>query len=537
MKELDVRLSRVAKALMITLDSPMSHEVLHLMEQKDWLAIASLRCDPHSYDDTPTGESLFQRDYQACEFLRKSPLLPIEGINRQKSAVDTFHQCETECASTNYFLELIDTVTTRVGARPYDERVEVPEHPIAFRLASILDRARKICGRVLGDLPNDLNCRFGPGTTFELKGSPYTTVLDKLATVPTATPSCLPIFEWSFYRTLWGRWRTVEVLPLPGPSRGNRFTTVPKDALKFRGICIEPVGNLWVQLGIGGYLKGRLASVGLHVGKSKAPECPIQRNRTRLPFDGQHHHRRMAHDGSVTGEWATIDLSNASDTVARYLVKWVIPPSWYDLLQSSRSPMTKIGQRWHLLHKFSSMGNGFTFELESLIFSSIIAACCDLKVGVDCFAYGDDIIIPAHAAPDALAVLKACGFTPNPRKTFTEGPFRESCGGDFFCGTDVRPCYADSDLATPLDWYVLHNQLRALGYTKAARKCIDAIQKEYRLFGPEHLGDSVLHGQYKSRPARKRDDVRNSIGRQPLRDLGYQIVTTLVAIPDRKSVV
>ena len=532
MKELDVRLRGVALALMIELDSPMASNVVDLIEAGDWRAIASLRCDPRVYPDTPTGEELFRRDYQAVEFLRKSPLLPIGGLNLDKMARETFQDCEQACASTNYLLETIDLKTSIVGS---DLRRSLDD-PFLDRLVSVLDTARKICTRVLGKVPDDLNGRFGPGTCFELKGSPFTTVLDKLNVVPTATPACRPVFDWLYWGSHWGRTRLVEGLPLPASQRGNRFTTVAKEATKKRGICIEPLGNLFVQLGLGGDLKRRLGRVGLHVGRNSPGADPLQRLRRGQPLDGQAHHQRMAHDGSVTGEWATIDLSNASDTIAYYLVKWLIPSAWFELFSMSRSPYTLLGKTWVRLEKFSSMGNGFTFELESLIFSSLAAAVSGLKVGVDCFAYGDDIIVPGHAARDVVAIMKACGFTPNDRKTFIDGPFRESCGGDFFAGTNVRPCYADSEFCSPGDWMVLHNQLKARGFTAAAKACVQHIPKHFRVWGPPRLGDIVLHGQYTSRPGKVTVVQYAPHGEEgPAHrykvTTGYQVVTTLVPIP------
>jgi len=194
MKELDVRLRLVAEALMNDLDSPLSRSTKQLIREKDWWAIARQRCDPHSYSDTPEGENNFRRDYQAVEFLRKSPLLPLNGITKQKDAIATFHECETSCAETNYFLELVDELTTYVGS---DVR-RVVDDPLVNRVVSILDKARKICTRILGKLPDDIHCRFGPGTSLELKGSPYATVFDKLTVVPTTTSACRPLFEWSY---------------------------------------------------------------------------------------------------------------------------------------------------------------------------------------------------------------------------------------------------------------------------------------------------------------------------------------------------
>jgi hypothetical protein len=98
--------------------------------------------------------------------------------------------------------------------------------------------------------------------------------------------------------------------------------------------------------------------------------------------------------------------------------------------------------------KFCSMGNGFCFPLETLIF----AACCHSVgagiAGTDFSVYGDDIILRKAFAGDALKLLRVLGFSPNASKTFISGPFRESCGADWFGGVDVRPYILDYSLDT-----------------------------------------------------------------------------------------
>jgi hypothetical protein len=87
------------------------------------------------------------------------------------------------------------------------------------------------------------------------------------------------------------------------------------------------------------------------------------------------------------------------------------------------------------------MGNGYTFELETLIFVLLSICACD-EVGVsskDVSVYGDDIIIPVEAYDVLKEVLETCGFTINEDKSYHEGPFRESCGEDYFRGINVRP--------------------------------------------------------------------------------------------------
>lgn len=482
---LDPSLRKVASALYCHLNTPFALGSEILLRAGEWDQLASRRADPRNYLEGPWGAEAYRRDAQAGDFLRKSPLLPTT-IDRKTSALETFHVCERQCLETNRFLGLLRYPSTAESA-------------MEGRLRSILNGAQRIARRILGPLPSSLDGAFGPGTSFELKGQPYTTVVDKLWITPHATNGCMALFEHMYWNTHWGRSRLVTGLPLPSKARGNRFTTVPKDATKDRGICIEPLGNLWVQLGIGRHLKRRLANVGLKVGKTSPSDCPIQRLRSRPVQDGQTFHRDTARDGSLHGKWATIDLSNASDTVSFELVRWVLPPDWFELLCAARSPMTLIEGQWHHLEKFSSMGNGFTFELETLVFSVVLAAGLGLTVGADLFVYGDDILLPSEKGRDAIAILQSIGMTPNVGKTFLSGPFRESCGGDFFSGLPVRSYFADGKFESPLEWISAHNILRQKwpGANLVHRRCIEQVPSRLRVFGPEWLGDRVFHGRPK----------------------------------------
>jgi len=113
------------------------------------------------------------------------------------------------------------------------------------------------------------------------------------------------------------------------------------------------------------------------------------------------------------------------------------------MLNDLRCPQGRLKGRLIFYEKFASMGNGFTFELETLIFWSLCVATAAYyqedasKVSV----YGDDIIVPANIALACIEVLDFCGFKTNKEKSFVFGPFRESCGKDYFEGFPVRPFY------------------------------------------------------------------------------------------------
>jgi len=168
---------------------------------------------------------------------------------------------------------------------------------------------------------------------------------------------------------------------------------------------------------------------------------------------------------------ATLDLEMASDTLCIELVRELIPPDCFDLLNTLRSHKGLLdGEEIHW-NKFSSMGNGFTFELESMIFLSLSQACSDFHgVTRECHqafgdgyahlsVYGDDIIVPAILAERLIRLFRFTGFRVNTEKSFVSGPFRESCGEDYYEGTAVRPFYLKRKITRWKDVIFLYNGL------------------------------------------------------------------------------
>jgi hypothetical protein len=196
-------------------------------------------------------------------------------------------------------------------------------------------------------------------------------------------------------------------------------------------------------------------------------------------------------------------LTSASDCVAYNLVKLLLPPDWFDLLNWLREPCTKLphkGNRWQKLEKFSAMGNGFTFELETLLFLALTCALDPaLKPGLTALVYGDDILVPTGHARDVISCLKFFGFRTNEQKTFLDGPFRESCGGDFWLGQPVRAYQLKSLPTEPHEWIAFANGVRrglmtaGISTRRSWFKVIDQIPTPARRYGPEGLGDLVLH--------------------------------------------
>lgn len=225
-------------------------------------------------------------------------------------------------------------------------------------------------------------------------------------------------------------------------TKGNILFTVPKSTIIDRVAAKEPDLNMYLQRGVGNHIRSRLRTVGINL-------------------NDQSRNQRLAREGSITGDLATLDLSSASDSVTLELVDLLLPPLWSGLLRDLRSPYTLIEGEWHENHMFSSMGNGFTFELESLLFWTIAKTVRYLTGGSGVISvYGDDIIVGSGYAKDLSWVLGILGFSVNSDKSFYEGPFRESCGGHYHNGMDITPFYLKRPLAKIRDAILFANQIR-----------------------------------------------------------------------------
>lgn len=468
---LDPLVSEIALSLCAGVASPFSHEVAKLIEKREWDSVARLRVNPHHYSDPER----YWGDSVVAGFLRKLVDLPTT-IDRKAVAVENFWKSELRCYRTNQ----------RLLRYIHGTSVDPDEH-----VHGVLRRARMHIRRVLGKAPerDDVRGRFGPGATFSDRGV-YTTIPDKMSSAPTLTDDAA---SWAPYwaSTAWAKCSTV-LSREPVFVRGNRFTTVPKDCTKDRGIAVEPGVNLFFQLGLGRIIRSRLRKAGIDL------------------TDGQEKHRRKAKWASIHRTHATLDLSNASDTLCWSLVKLLLPEDWYALLMSVRSPMTLINGKWVLLEKFSSMGNGFTFELETLVFLGLILAVCPEgryapRVGHDVLVYGDDMIVPTGFSRVVISVLEFFGFEINKEKSFVDGPFRESCGGDYFAGVDVRPFHLKESPSEPQQLISLANGLKRLCNGEVGRSAatvgawfsvVGSLPTSVRACrGPQDLGDLVVHDE------------------------------------------
>lgn len=478
---------RTVSLLLEDLGTPVSLGVAIRLRYGEWDELAKLSVNPRDYlipDD-------YSRDVAAVSILKKLSELPGTS-DRRANAVAKWRAGEISCYKANERL-----CRYLPENRLFDDRCD--------SIDEFFSSVRKIILSWLGPRPPELaQGRFGPGATYSDRGG-KTTVPDKMSSVPSLTRGAIYYLpQW--LGTQWGAsvaHHHGELSFVPG----NRFATVPKTALTDRAIASEPGINVFYQLALGRAIRHSLKRVGWDLDRA------------------QDVHRQVARASSVTREYATLDLSNASDTVAYNLVKLLLPRRWFEALEGLRSPKTLLDKRWVVLEKFSSMGNGFTFELETLIFAAISCAVSRKLghkgvLGYDVFTFGDDIIVKNDVARPLKPVLEFCGFELNQDKSFYDDlPFRESCGGDYFSGLPVRPYFLKELPNGPQDYIAFANGLRALADrlaltgTSVSRRAwftvLDRIPSRVRSCrGPQALGDIVIHDDEEHWTIRSRNGIR-----------------------------
>lgn len=252
----------------------------------------------------------------------------------------------------------------------------------------------------------------------------------------------------------------------------NRLSTVPKDSGTDRTIAIEPAENVWLQLGVHEDWKVKLLSWGITLADQSRNQQAAQRGSSgwRDP------------DGLVT-----LDQSNASGHICRELVRYLLPSDWCGYLDDIRSRYwTYEGGDPVEYQGWSSMGNGYTFVLQCLIFGALVRATLSLVETENTYCvYGDDVILPKSASLLFMEVGRFVGFVFNTDKSYIFSPFRESCGGDFFAGIPVTPVYVrGTRVVKTTEVYRIINGLRAglVKPTSTITKCFAALRGQVIAF-------------------------------------------------------
>lgn len=398
-------------------------------------------------------------------FQKLEPLGEVLGLNREAIAWEKFLKSELDCSMTNEVFR-----AERQGKLCF-----LPEY------GSALLAARNKIARILGPVPSfgSLKPLLGPGasTTVKRKKSVPAEKLVGTLACSTSTVPWLPLIFGQHPHLLYANSVKTEegdddVWTTEVREDFGKLSFVPKDAKSYRSIVVEPSLTSYYQLGIGNYIARRLAGAGISI-----RDQVTNQNLARL--------------GSVRDSVATLDLSSASDTISTELVRFLVPDEWYSLLCGFRSAEVTYRGEVIALEKFSSMGNGFTFPLETLIFYALTWAGSPYHERSFINAYGDDLICGSGSAEYIQRLLGYCGFTVNKEKSYVSGPFRESCGADFFRGVNIRPFRLKKCLSVER-LFALHNWYYRNWDADGCDLVLSFIPPSLRIWGPEGYGDGHL---------------------------------------------
>lgn len=389
------------------------------------------------------------------------------GVDRRQVAEAKFIESEALCLETNTLFKL--RASGLVSLPPDVE--------------STLLLAQRQIALILGEVPRleELQPAFGPGATTQVekrKASPRS----KLGQAFACSEDLIPIVKYCLYELQgWIPFGEEDSVVVPVEIHLGTVAFVPKTAKTDRAIVVEPMLNSMFQLAVGDVIATRLRLFGVDIRRQEPNQV-------------------HAKTGSITGALATLDLSSASDTVSTELVYNLLPIDWAHFLGYFRTSRVTLGRSELRLQKFSSMGNGFTFPLETLIFYALAKASAEfMGASGPVRAYGDDIIVPTGAYDHLTKVLTTCGFIPNMKKSFASGPFRESCGKDYLSGIEIRPFYL-KDKLSGRTLTLLHNYYMRKGEPDPASYVASLLALRSRLYGPDGFGDGHLICDWQGKP-------------------------------------
>jgi hypothetical protein len=357
--------------------------------------------------------------------------------------------------------------------------------------SELIARFDNACGLLWGPTLSDIDRKVyeghlepyhGPGSTADrILGNQkfdFRSWTERLEEYFPSSEFCIP--NWGFYDSL----SSIDILE-PGREPPVRVVTVPKTLKTPRIIAMEPVHMQYVQQGIMRLLVDALEKNDF---LSDA-----------IGFTDQTPNQRMAREASRTKRLATLDLSEASDRVSNLLVERLFLPfrTLAGAIQACRSTTADVpGHGIIPLSKFASMGSATCFPVEAMVFLTIVfgawlktLSSTPSRGRIQRFlesvrVYGDDIIVPVDLVRHVVEDLNLFGLKVNHDKSFWTGKFRESCGGDFYDGHDVRPTYVRSMLPTQrgdvqeiVSTFSLRNQLYKSGMWRTVRHLDSLLER------------------------------------------------------------
>lgn len=365
----------------------------------------------------------------------------------------------------------------------------------------LLDQiSRMLWGRVFPEPKHDeLYCKHGPGATADrVSLNERNRIRQWHIRAELSFPSdlhCYPNYGYAAEAHFGGD-LPKEVSLVEGPDYldvkdepGVRVVMVPKTQTTPRVIAIEPSHVQYMQQGLMRYVVPILES------------NPLTRHSIR--FSDQTTNQRLAYLASRDRRLATLDMKEASDRVHLHLVQRIFQNSGIlEYLEDSRSLHANLPDGSNIiLNKFASMGSAMCFPVEAMVFYTLILTALHRADGInpsfrsierysrDIDIFGDDIVVPTDSVDCVIQYLESFSLLVNRHKSFWKGNFRESCGGDYYCGTDVKPVYArqlmpdDGERWTPgqvMAWVSTADQFYRKGMWHIAQVIRDLVSRAVR---------------------------------------------------------
>lgn len=158
----------------------------------------------------------------------------------------------------------------------------------------------------------------------------------------------------------------------------------------------------------------------------------------------------LAQEGSVNGNYATLDASHGSDLISFDEVAKMLPDGelkWLltDLIPRYYTSSSIKGRR--RMRTYAAAGYANTFNMEC-IYYLLCDSCALTLAGIqpqenDIIAriVGDDNVVRTDLVDTVIDVFTTLGNKINESKSFTSGSYREACGGEYYMGIDITPIY------------------------------------------------------------------------------------------------
>jgi len=283
-----------------------------------------------------------------------------------------------------------------------------------------------------------------------------------------------------------------------------RVITVPKTLKAPRVIAIEPTAMQYMQQGLKRCIVDAIQE-----------DSFLSRV---IGFDDQDPNREMACRGSLSGDLATLDLSEASDRVSNQHVRAMLAdfPLLQGAIDATRSRKADVpGHGVIRLAKYASMGSALCFPMEAMVFLTVIFLGIERELSAPLSrealirrfseqvrVFGDDLIVPRDYVLSVCDELDAFGHQVNVSKSYWTGRFRESCGREYYEGQDVSIVKVRQVLPTKrqdasgiIAAVSLRNQLYWAGCWQSARWLDDYLGKLLKGRFPNVAPTSPLQGR------------------------------------------